>query len=71
MNYPDGLKPGTLLRIKKQCRKNIAILESGEYAILAHKQVTTGKSILWDVLYPDGRRSIFMPMNWEVISGPE
>ena len=63
-----NLKPGTLLRVAKHCRKNIAILQSGEYAILAPKQVKTGKSIVWDVLYPDGRRSIFVPMNWEVVS---
>jgi len=68
VNYPDGLKPGTLLRVVEHCRKNASILESGEYAIIAHKQVKTGKSIVWDVLYPDGRRSIFMPMNWEVVS---
>ena len=68
MNYPDGLKPGTLLRIKKQCRSNSTVKECGEYAILAHKQVKAGRSILWDVLFPNGRRVIYMPMNWEVVS---
>jgi len=68
MNYPNGLKPGTLLRVVEHCRKNASILESGEYAIIAPKQMKTGKSILWDVLYPNGRRSIFMPMNWEVMN---
>ena len=67
MNYPDRLKPGTLLRIKKQCRNNTGIKECGEYAILVHKQVKTGRSILWDVLFPNGRRVIYMPMNWEVL----
>lgn len=71
MNYPDRLKPGTLLRIKKQCRENSTVKECGEYAILANKQVVTGKNILWDVLFPNGRRCIYMPMNWEVLSESE
>ena len=71
MKYADGLKPGMLLRIKKQCRENRTIREHGEYAILAPKLTKTGKSILWDALFPSGQRIIFMPMNWEVINGPE
>ena len=68
MKYPDGLKPGTLLRIKKQCRKNITIRNNGEFAILAPSD---GKYIQYDALFPSGVRVIYMPINWEVISGPE
>ncbi len=65
MNYPDGLKPGTLLRIKKYCRNNITIRNNGEFAVLAPSD---GKYIQYDAVFPSGQRVIFMPMNWEVAS---
>ena len=68
MKCPDGLKPGTLLRIKKQCRENITIRNNGEFAILAPSD---GKYIQYDALFPSGVQVIYMPINWEVISGPE
>ena len=68
MKYPDGLKPGTLLRVVKHCRKNITIRNNGEFAILAPSD---GKYIQYDALFPSGVRVIYMPINWEVISGPE
>jgi hypothetical protein len=71
MICPDGLKPGTLLRVKEHCRGNASILENGEYAILAPKQYKGGKSLMWDALFPNGQRVIFMPKNWEVINVPE
>jgi len=71
MNYPDGIKAGTLLRVVEHCRKNDSILESGEYAIIAPKESARGTFLQWDALFPNGRRIIYMPMNWEVISGPE
>jgi hypothetical protein len=71
MNYPDGIKTGTLLRIKKHCLDSTTTKTCGEYAIIAPKLTKSGTSILWDALYPNGQRIIYMPMNWEVINGPE
>jgi hypothetical protein len=66
MNYPDGLKSGNLLRIKKQCRNNFIIREHGEYAILIPRLTKDGdKSGLWDVIFPSGYRVAYMPTNWE------
>ena len=71
MKYADGLKPGMLLRIKKQCRESRTIREHGEYALLVHKLTKAKSGISWDALFPSGQRIVFMPMNWEVINGPE
>ena len=65
MKYPDGLKPGTLLRVVKHCRNNITIRNNGEFAVLAPSD---GKYIQYDAVFPSGQRVIFMPMNWEVAS---
>jgi hypothetical protein len=62
------MKPGTLLRIKKQSRHNITIRNNGEFALLAPSD---GKYIQYDALFPSGVRVIYMPINWEVISGSE
>tara|TARA_Y100000592_G_scaffold100323_1_gene179864 strand:- start:1504 stop:1761 length:258 start_codon:yes stop_codon:yes gene_type:complete len=59
------LKVGTLLRVKQQCRNNITIRQNGEFAILA---LGTGKYITHDVVFPNGTRCIYMPINWEVVS---
>ena len=61
------LKAGTLLRIKEHCRKNVTIRQNGEYGI-AVKTVNKGKYITHDVLFPNGTRCIYMPLNWEVVS---
>ena len=61
------LKIGTLLRIKKYCRKNVTIRQNGEYGILA-KTINKGNYITHDVLFPNGTRCIYMPDNWEVVS---
>ena len=60
------LKIGTLLRIKKYCRKNVTIRQNGEYGVLAKS--INGKHIKYDVIFPNGNRCIFMPNNWEVVS---
>ena len=61
------LKIGTLLRVKKHCRNNITVRHNGEYGILA-LSVNKGKYITHDVLFPNGTRCIYMPLNWEVVS---
>ena len=61
------LKLGTLLRIKKYCRKNVTIRQNGEYGVLAKS--INGKHIKHDVIFPNGNRCIYMPNNWEVVSG--
>jgi hypothetical protein len=60
------LKIGTLLRVREHCRKNITIRNNGEYGILA--TCANGKYITHDVLFPNGTRCIYMPLNWEVVS---
>ncbi len=71
MNYPDGLKPGTLLRVVEHCRKNASILRNGEYAIIAPKESSRGTFLQWDALFPNGQRVIFVSKNWEVMNGSE
>ena len=68
MNYPDGLKLGSLLQIKKHCRNNITIRNNGQFALLAP---SNGKHIQYDAVFPSGQRVIYMPMNWEVVNGSE
>ena len=63
---PEGIPLGSLLRVKKHCRKNITIRSNGEYGILA--LCDSGKYITHDVLFPNGTRCIYMPLNWEVVS---
>jgi len=63
---PEDIPVGSLLRVKKHCRKNNIVRENGEFAILVERD--GGKYISHDVLYPSGRRTIFVPMNWEVVS---
>ena len=68
MNYPDGLRPGNLFRIKKQCRNNLIIREHGEYAILIPHLTKDGyKSSLWDVIFPSGHRLPYVATNWETL----
>jgi hypothetical protein len=55
-----------LLRVKKHCRNNVTIRQNGEYGLLAPS--INGKYITHDVVFPNGTRCIFMPLNWEVIS---
>lgn len=62
------LKPGTLLRVVEHCRKNKAVKQHGEYAVLAPKQVRCGQSFLWDAVFPSGHRVLFVAANWEVVS---
>ena len=64
---PKNIPVGSLLRVKKHCRKNITIRHNGEYGILA-LSVNKGKYITHDVLFPNGPRCIYMPVNWEVVS---
>ena len=63
---PEDIPVGSLLRIKKYCRKNSIVKVHGEFAILVERD--GGKYISHDVLFPSGRRTIFVPMNWEVVS---
>ena len=60
------LKIGTLLRVKEHCRKNVTIRQNGEWGILVRS--INGKYITHDVLFPNGTRCIYMPLNWEVVS---
>ncbi len=63
---PEDIPVGSLLRIKKHCRKNNIVKQNGELAILVERP--HGTYISHDVLFPSGRRTIFIPMNWEVVS---
>ena len=63
---PEDIPVGSLLQIKKHCRKNNIIKEHGEFAVLVERP--HGTYISHDVLFPTGRRTIFVPMNWEVVS---
>jgi len=63
---PEDIPVGSLLRVKKHCRKSVIIRQNGEYAILAPS--IGGKYFSYDVVFPNGTRSLFMPLNWEVIS---
>jgi len=66
VKHPDGLRHGSLLRVKKHCRNNVAIRKNGEYGILAPSVLR--KYITHDVVFPNGARCVFVPMNWEVVS---
>tara|TARA_R100000995_G_C3465266_1_gene115313 strand:+ start:543 stop:788 length:246 start_codon:yes stop_codon:yes gene_type:complete len=63
---PEDIPVGSLLQIKKHCRKNNIIEEHGEFAVLVERP--HGTYISHDVLFPSGRRTIFVPMNWDVVS---
>ncbi len=63
---PEDIPVGSLLRIKKWCRNNITIRNNGEFAILIERD--GGKYISHDVLFPNGTKCIFIPMNWDVVS---
>ena len=63
---PENTPTGSLLRVKKHCRKNVTIRQNGEYGILAPS--INGKHIKHDVLFPNGSRCIFIAANWEVVS---
>lgn len=63
---PENISIGSLLRVKKHCRNNITIRNNGEYGILAPSILR--KYITYDVLFPNGNRCIYMPINWEVVS---
>jgi hypothetical protein len=64
---PEDIPVGSLMRVKKHCRNNITIRNNGEYGILA-KTINKGNYITHDVLFPNGTRCIYMPLNWEVVS---
>ena len=63
---PEDIRVGSLLRVKKWCRENVTIRHNGEYGILVKN--SKGKYITHDVLFPNGTRCIFIPLNWEVVS---
>jgi|TARA_R100000900_G_scaffold42518_1_gene34707 hypothetical protein len=63
---PEDIRVGSLLRVKKWCRENVTIRHNGEYGILVEN--SKGKYITHDVLFPNGTRCIFIPLNWEVVS---
>ena len=63
---PENIPIGSLLRVKKHCRDNVTIRQNGEYGLLAPS--INGKYITHDVVFPNGTRCIFMPLNWDVIS---
>ena len=64
---PEDIPVGSLLRVKRWCRENITIRHNGEYGILV-ATINKGKYITHDVLFPNGTRCIYMPLNWEVVS---
>mgnify|MGYP003389557492 CR=1 FL=1 len=67
---PENIPIGSLLRVKKHCRNNVTIRQNGEYGLLAPSIYRKGKAkyITHDVIFPNGTRCIFMPLNWDVIS---
>ena len=64
---PENIPVGSLLRVKKHCRKNVTIIQNGEYGLLV-TTINKGKYITHDVVFPNGTRCIYMPLNWEVVS---
>ena len=64
---PEDIPIGSLLRVKKHCRKNVTIIQNGEYGLLV-TTINKGKYITHDVVFPNGTRCIYMPLNWEVVS---
>jgi len=64
---PENIPMGSLLRVKKHCRKNVTITQNGEYGLLV-APINNGKYITHDVLFPNGNRCIYLPLNWEVVS---
>jgi len=64
---PEDIPVGSLLRCKKHCRKNVTIIQNGEYGLLV-TTINKGKYITHDVVFPNGTRCIYMPLNWEVVS---
>ena len=64
---PEDIPLGSLLRVKKHCRKNVTIIQNGEYGLLV-TTINKGKYITHDVVFPNGTRCIYMPLNWEVVS---
>ena len=64
---PDDLKPGTLLRIKKHCRNNVTIRENGIFGVLINRRENIHSHISQWVVFPNGSRCIYMPINWEVV----
>ena len=64
---PEDIPVGSLRRVKKHCRKNITTRHNGEFGILV-ATINKGKYITHDVLFPNGTRCIYMPLNWEVVS---
>ena len=64
---PEDIPVGSLLRCKKHCRQNVTIRQNGEYGLLV-KTINKGKYITHDVVFPNGTRCIYMPLNWEVVS---
>ena len=61
------LKIGTLLRVKSTCRKNIHHPQQRRVWYFGNLSAN-GKYITHDVLFPNGTRCIYMPLNWEVVS---
>ena len=64
---PEDIPVGSLMRVKKHCRNNITIRNNGEYGLLV-TTINKGKYITHDVVFPNGTRCIYMPLNWEVVS---
>ncbi len=72
------MHPGSLLRLKAQCRSSRTAKENGEYALLVRRVPSrpdsgSRRSFGWDAYFPStGRRILFVENNWEIISvGPE
>ena len=63
---PEDIPVGSLLRVKKWCRNNDTIKNNGEFALLVLRP--GGTYISHDIVFPNGARTIFIPMNWEVVS---
>jgi len=62
----ENLKPGTLLRVAEHCRQSKTVKRTGEYGVLVLAK-RKANLVGFDVVYPNGEKSIFVPANWEVV----
>ena len=62
----ENLTHGTLLRVVEHCRHHASVKRNGEYGFIVPRKA--GRGFLWDVMYPNGERVMFVPKNWEVVS---
>ena len=73
MAITPKFKPGQLVQYGNPAHHLVGLVKStqfvtiGWYGILA-KTINKGNYITHDVVFPNGTRCIFLPLNWEVVS---